>query len=106
RAHAGGGRALPGIRLRVERRVPGPRPQVGSGVVRAERDPSPLVDLHGRPVLAGGAAGAPTPVLREGRTWHWIFRSCTTGLWPGRAGTSTAYAATNGSCPRPTRTGM
>ena len=47
-----GGRALPALRLRVERGVPGARAQGRAGGLRPERDPPPLVDLHGVAVLA------------------------------------------------------
>ena len=49
---ARGGRALPAVRLRVERGLSGARAQGRARGLRAERDPPAVVDLHGGPVLA------------------------------------------------------
>ena len=44
---ARGGGALPAVRLRVERRLPRARAQGRARGLRPERDPPPVVDLHG-----------------------------------------------------------
>ena len=52
------GGALSALRLRVERGISRPGPQGRACRLRAERDPPPIVDLHGRSVLARAPASA------------------------------------------------
>ena len=74
RVDGGGGRALPGLRLRQQPRLPGAGPQVRARRLRTVAHSPPFVDLHGvRPVgrrVALRARAATVPVLSSLPEWQ------------------------------------
>ncbi len=59
------GRALPGVRIRVEPGLPGAGAQGRAGSMGPNDDPPALVGVHGRVVLGRTGAGAGAVVLRR-----------------------------------------
>ena len=96
-------RALPAVRLRVQRGLSRAGAQGRAPGLRSECDPPSFVDLHGRPVLAGCPARARAVVrstLRRTSPWPSTFPKCTLARSTPPACSSPVSATGNGATRR------